>query len=485
MVNEIVTKFAFQGSLSPLTNFNATLGGSVKLLAGVGAAFVAGTAALTAFVTSVSAAADPMIQLSRNTGVAVESIQALGFAATTNGSSVEAMESSISSLSTKIGEAAQKGSEDFQRLGISVRGASGQVKNADQVMSDLNKRFNQMNLSFAERQNFAEKLGIDRSLVQILSLTTKEYGKLQQRMAQRVISKKEADALAKYNDQLQDNANLMTSLSRFLAVEFAPIFGDMVAGFTEMIEDNLPAIREGFKSFAAGMKVAFGFIERTVLPVLAVLGVAFVAIKWKAIAAWAAAALPAALVAAAIAAVLVVVDDLIVAFQGGQSVIRDFFLEFFDIDIKVVFENMVKFASDAVDGIINIFNAGFDLVSKLVENAGKAMFLLFTGDFDGLIDHMTAVFTEFIDMFIGGFKDAGKFISDIVPEIPGLSDIGDSVGGFLGFGGGDTATDNRKIEQNVTMTITASDTAEAAGAFGGSLNSQLEDAQRQFSGGGI
>lgn len=501
VVNEVVTKFAFEGSLSPLTNFNATLGGSVKLLAGAGAAFVAASVALAGFVTSVSAAADPMIQLSRNTGVAVESIQALGFAATTNGSSVEAMESSISSLSAKIGEAAQKGSEDFARLGINVRGANGQVKDSAQVMDDLNKRFNQMNLSLGERQSFAEKLGIDKSLVQMLSLTTKEYGKLQARMAQRVITKKEADSLAKYNDQLQDNANLMTSLSRFLAVEFAPIFGDMAAGFTEMIEDNLPAIREGFKSFADGMKVAFSFIERMGLPILAALTTAFVVLKFAAIKTWLAALWPIVLIGGAIGVVLLAVEDLMAAFEGGQSLIQDWFKEFFNVDIGAGLREIVAVAGEVVDGFISIFKWGIDTVAgifdgvdilapigaafSVVGNLFGALISLMTGDFTGFIDGITAAFQSFIDFFKIGFENISNLADNLTPDIPSLDEIGGGISDFLGFGGGDTATDNRKIEQNVTMNITASDTAEAAGAFGGSLNSQLEDAQRQFSGGGI
>jgi hypothetical protein len=61
----------------------------------------------------------------------------------------------------KIGDAAQKGSDDFARLGISVRDSNGQIKTADVILSEVSKRFNDLNLSMQEQQSFASALGID------------------------------------------------------------------------------------------------------------------------------------------------------------------------------------------------------------------------------------------------------------------------------------------------------------------------------------
>src|SRR5690554_4440749 len=96
---DVVTKFAFQGSIDPLTKYNATLGNSVKLLAASTAAISASMAAFSAWVVSISRAQDATGQLARQTGVSVEALNELGYAAEQNGSSLAAMESTISSLS--------------------------------------------------------------------------------------------------------------------------------------------------------------------------------------------------------------------------------------------------------------------------------------------------------------------------------------------------------------------------------------------------
>ena len=53
----------------------------------------------------------------------------LSWLSVVNGSSLEDMQSSLEGLNEKIGEAAIQGSEAFNRLGINIRMANGEVKN--------------------------------------------------------------------------------------------------------------------------------------------------------------------------------------------------------------------------------------------------------------------------------------------------------------------------------------------------------------------
>ncbi len=94
----------------------------------MGAALGMAAFAVAKWASGVSQSLQPLFDLSEQTGVAVASIQELSFVAEQSGSSAQALESSLSGLGAKIGEAAQKGSEDFSRLGISVRDANGHVK---------------------------------------------------------------------------------------------------------------------------------------------------------------------------------------------------------------------------------------------------------------------------------------------------------------------------------------------------------------------
>ena len=177
-VTELITRFSFSGSTGPLEDYNGSLGKSIGLLAGMGAALGVAVLGVGKWVTGISQSLQPLIDLNAQTGVSVERIQELSFIAEQSSSSTEALYSSISGLGAKIGEAAQKGSEDFSRLGVSVRNANGSVKDTDVVLSEVGNRFKQLGLSMNEQQGFAEALGIDPSLLSMMNKTGEEMATL-------------------------------------------------------------------------------------------------------------------------------------------------------------------------------------------------------------------------------------------------------------------------------------------------------------------
>jgi hypothetical protein len=91
-------------------------------------------------------AADELRDMSQKTGVAVETLNGLGFAAGQAGGSLEAMVEGATKLNKTIAEAS-RGNKDlmepFTKLGISVKDTSGQLKTADVVMGELADKFKQ------------------------------------------------------------------------------------------------------------------------------------------------------------------------------------------------------------------------------------------------------------------------------------------------------------------------------------------------------
>jgi hypothetical protein len=170
-INELVTRFSFIGSLDPQESFNSNLGSSIKLLAGVGSAIVGAAAGFAMFTSSVTESIDPMVQLSRETGDTIAEIQELGFAASQNGSSLDAVMSSIRELTKRAGEFARTGggsaSEAFLQLGVSVRDSNGQMKTASQLMTELSGTL--QGFSKGEQADILDKLGIDPSMIQLLN----------------------------------------------------------------------------------------------------------------------------------------------------------------------------------------------------------------------------------------------------------------------------------------------------------------------------
>ena len=97
--------------------------GELALLAGsLGGALAVG--GLTALVTGAIDAADKLRDLSQATGITVESLGGLGFAASQNGGSLEGVAAAAGKLNKTLAEAAagsKEALEPFTALGISTQ----------------------------------------------------------------------------------------------------------------------------------------------------------------------------------------------------------------------------------------------------------------------------------------------------------------------------------------------------------------------------
>ena len=336
VVNELITKFSFIGSLKPQQDFNKGLGQSLGLLAKFATATAAGASALFAWNTSVLAGLDPMIQLSRSTGVAIENLQELGYIASVNGSNANALQSSIANLARTIGDAARftgAGIEGFQRLGISIRDSNGQLKTADVILSEIGTQFRRLNYTLDQQRSIAQSLGIDPTLIQMMNLTGQQMDSLRAR-AQRlgVINKQQADEAAAFNDSLTTLRFGMRGISNFIAVGFAPQMKRLTDSFVTFLEANQDVIINGVTKFGEILNGILGLLDRTKVLTL---GLAAAFVTWKVATIGLGTVLgvvfsPVYLITAAIVALILIVDDLVAAFRGGQSVIADFFNEMHD-----------------------------------------------------------------------------------------------------------------------------------------------------------
>ena len=441
IVNEVVTKFSFAGNLKPQESFNKNLDQSIKLVAGFAAASVAAAGAFAGWVNSTLSAIDPMIQLSRETGVSIEAIQELGYVAEVSGSSAQALQASISSLSQNIGRAAQFGSEEFSRLGISVRDANGQVKTADVIIRELSSRFKQLGLSQQEQQSFAQALGIDPSLIQLMQQTGSEMDALRERARKLgIINKEQADAAADYNDSITTLKFGFSGLQNIIAVGFSPEMKRLANGFIGFLETNKDVIANGITKFGEAINVVAASVVR-LMPVIAGIATAFGIWKIATIGlgrALAIAFAPVYLITAAIVGIILAVDDLIVAFNGGKSVIADFFQESFGIDI-------VEKIQYVIDVMKELWQVVSDLASIGLEKIGAAFDFVFGDD------------------------------NAVQTTLP----VGQAVGATS-----TSPIQNNRVDQNVNINIATTDPVRAGTAVQDNLQNQIQDAQTQFKRGG-
>ena len=451
-VTELVTKFTFIGSLDPLENFNEGLGSSITLMAGAGAGLIAIAGIMNTFVVQTLAGADAVGQLARNTGVAVETIQELGFAASVTGSDAQAMEGTIDSLSKTIGDAAQKGSEDFARLGISVRKSNGEVKKADEIFDEVGQRFRTLKLSLAEKQSFASSLGIDPSLIQLLNKTSGEMFTLRKRARELgIVNQEQQEGIIDFNNSLTTLKFGLSAVQKQVAIGLAPTIKNMAEGFTDFLAANKDLVINGLVFVGDGINALLGFLDRMKFVLAAMIGL-FIALKIATIGWGAVMAIvfsPVVLITAGIAALLLIVDDLIVAFQGGKSVIGDFFQEFFGIDITPILKT---FVSDFLFGIKQI---------------GKALKLLFDLFLKPLIDGLGTIGRK-IGNFFGGKKLSG-LPQTIPPGAPA---------------GSQSSSVDNSIRQENFFDIKGDNPQQIADDVGTVLDRQLADADNQLGRGG-
>ena len=458
VVNDLVTKFSFLGSIKPLSDYNDSLGGSLALLGGMGAALNAGASAFAYWADGVLGGVDALDALSRQTEVSVAAIQELNFIAEQTQSTTGAMEASIASLTDTIGSAAQKGSEDFARLGISVRNASGEVKSADEVLEEVRQRFGQLNISLKEQKHFAKALGIDASLIQMLNKTSEEMSILRDRARELgTLTAEQTEQANEYKKSMNALWFGLNSVKQLIAIGVSPELSRMAENFTQLLVDNKDWIVEGIQfsiEWIGNLTAAFNRL----LPAFALMTAGFVGMKIAALGFGTVMGVilsPLVLITAGIVAMLLVVDDLIVAFQGGNSVIAAFFKDTFDIDIvdtmTNAFQSLMQFGiNPLIDGIKLIWS-GWSALVGLLWKGGAIVFKALGITADDATDTRTRANMD-------------------IPQ-------GSTAGAR-------TQVDNRQVNQDNTIQIFTNDPDAAGRAVGDTLQRQLDNANTQLAPGG-
>jgi len=537
IVNELITKFGFVGDLAPQETFNANLKASIGLLAGMGAAIAGSAAGIAGWVTSVSESIDPLVQFGRETGIAVETIQTLGYAAEVNGSSVDALQASLGEMTKRVGEFISTGEGEAKdvasRLGLQFKTLNGEVKNSDVIFRELADKLQGM--SQAEKFSVLDKMGIDRSMVQLLSMTGAEIEDFQHKAeALGVVTQEQADLFADYNDSLTTLGKGFDGVKFQVAIGFVPVLKDLIDGFIDFLVVNKDLIQNGLKHLGEIIFSVMGMIRR-MAPIVAVITAGFIAWKIAAIGLRTVLATifsPVVLITAAILAVILVIDDLLTAMEGGQSVIADFFKDTWGIDIVPGLLAIKDAVMVVVDFIIDSFKVGVENIKLMF----SALWKLLTGDFQGAwddvvgifdntVEHLKKPFIAFIDWAKNIFAGLGNYIGDVISNA--ASSAWSSAKSFLGFGddeekqapvvgvgySADAASSggyagnngipygnpglngnlayapggpvsNVSVSQSNTMHINTSDPVVAGNTAANGLQEGMRDANRMFSRGG-
>ena len=406
MIADLVTKFSFAGNLKPLKDYNDSLGKSIKLLSGFSIASAGALGGMVKWTSSMVESIAPTIDSANALSITTAQLQELTYAADQNGVSQGILESSLRRLTKRAGDTARGigvAGDAYQELGISVLDSSGALKDGAQLLAEIQAATQGMEAG--RKISLMDKLGIDRKAVNLVNLSASEMAELTAEAREfGVLSEEDAKAIASYGNSLTKMRYAMEGARRTIAVGLAPAFQDLISGFAEMITANKEWISAGLLKLGNFLKATIGLLKRT-WPLIVGLGVAFAAaaIPTGAFGTVLNIALsPVTLITAAIVTLILIVDDLITAFQGGESVIANFFKNAFGIDIVPIMQGMLDYVFIFFDKIMGLIDPLLDAFVSLWRTIAAA----FSGDFDAAFDHFLDAISNLLDFVSGLFASA-------------------------------------------------------------------------------
>ena len=238
------------GAVAAVKRLSSELSGlqsiSAKALSFGGALSVA---AVVGGLVSITKAAidqgDAFNKMSQKTGIAVEDLGKLQYAADLSGVSTEALQKGLTSLAVGMVEAASGAgpmAEEYKKLGISLRNTDGTMKSSLDVLGELADRFQQMP-DGVEKTNlavgiFGKKLGGEMiPLLNIGAAGLKAMGDEAQSLGL-VMS----GELAKKSEEFNDNLSRLTKLSSAAGIEIA---NALIPSLNALITEYLDARKAG------------------------------------------------------------------------------------------------------------------------------------------------------------------------------------------------------------------------------------------------
>lgn len=229
----------------------------VSLAKWAGAAIAAGSVAV-----ALQRTADKFNDLgdvvSRVGNATVKELDRLGYVAELTGSDANTATASFENLSRTIGEAAQgigRGAQVFEKLGLSAKDAQGNVKTTTQVLDEIKVKI--QDLSKAEQSAYIQRLGLDRTMIGMLTSDTTEiidqYNKRTEALG---INVDEAAELgAKYNDAIKVTERGFDDIITAFVLRVLPSITTAIERVSKLIDENAGLIKSYVDPIAAAVSI--------------------------------------------------------------------------------------------------------------------------------------------------------------------------------------------------------------------------------------
>lgn len=390
-LREIIAKLGYEVDKKSEDRAKASIGSVIKVAAGIAVAF--GTAALMgirSIVEETRILADEMDKTAIQLGISAQSLEEFRFAAGLAGVGAQEMSLALGMLQKNALEASQGSKsmeEDFARLGITVTDSSGKLKSAEQLILEMADGLNAL-------ESDTEKVGLSLSLMgrsgkKLLPLFTEGAKGIEaMRQEARELGGVFGKELIKNAVQLTDDMSRLDFMLRgfkaSIAAKVMPVVIRLVQWLTEWGREMRGPFRRAL-DFASRIVNVFGrgleFMAdrlRLVLPLLGIMA----ALLFP---------LPALFLLVA-AAIFLIIEDLEVMAEGGESAIG-----------KLI-DAFKTWAAET----IGVTDEAFDSIWKWIKIIGEAFV-------DSFIDPLELI-PDLIEAFIAPLR----MVVDLVKRLPGL-----------------------------------------------------------------
>jgi hypothetical protein len=254
----------FRGSLNNLgSSFTNTIGRIAAFTAAIGAAVFA----LGRFVSANTAGLDEAAKTARSLGLAIGAYQGLQFAAEQSGVAQGTFEQALTTLNDSIIEARDSANSFvragntlrrpqtiFDRLGVSINDANGQLRSTEDIIGDIAE-------IFARLPDGPEKvaLSIDvfgrragPQLISFLNLGRQGIGELIQQASRLGVAFTDQDAAIA--EGLQDSQNRLARSRQALQTQIALLFAPLQTEANDQLVEFLANNREAVLAFGEGLR---------------------------------------------------------------------------------------------------------------------------------------------------------------------------------------------------------------------------------------
>jgi TP901 family phage tail tape measure protein len=285
---------------------------------------------------------DELDKTSQQIGLTVQQLESLRFSANLAGIESGEFANALGQLQRRADDAAHGGSESaeaFQRLGIDLNNAQGELRSADDLLLSVADSMQNLDNS-SERTALAMQLmGRQGRRMLPMLINGSEAIREQRAEFERLVGGSLTEFVEVSRDAQDDltrfNVVMMSTRAR-LAVQILPLFSRAVIGLSRLSQ-MFRELTEDTNLLKAGLIV--------LIPVLGRFAIRM-----------AIANAPLVLAAAAIGLLILVIDDLLTAIEGGDSVIGKWINEWLHANgVTATFQELAEKLGDNIQAIWRLF----------------------------------------------------------------------------------------------------------------------------------